>query len=77
MHEMELRLQTKNPEQVKASLEPDINNNSTTQTEIKVDKAKSLIVISIRSEKLSHMKAIMNSYMGIIAMVNEADEKIK
>ena len=79
MFEAELKLTCKNPELVKSSLEPDIKNDEDTQTVISVqtqgvkttERDKNFVVITIKSKKLSHLKAIINSYLATIAMLNE------
>jgi len=72
MHESILRLKCKNTEAVAKSLQPDIKNDADSQTTIRTDK--NFVVINIRSEKLSHLKAIVNSYLSIVAALNEVEE---
>ncbi len=72
MHEAILRLECKRPEIVVKSLECDIKNDSDSQTTIKRDK--NLVIINIKSEKLSHLKAIINSYLSIVAALKEVEE---
>ncbi len=72
MHDATLRLKCKRPEAVAKSLEPDIKNDEDSQTTIRTDK--SFVVIEIKSERLSHMKAIVNSYLSLVASLNEIEE---
>ena len=74
MHEVNLRFQCKQPEFVKASLEPDIKNTEDSNTELTVGEG--FIEIKVKNKKLSHLKAIINSYLSIISMLNEAEEKL-
>ena len=72
MHEVNLRLECKKPEIVKKSLEPDIKNTESLHTEIKADKK--CVEINVKGKKLSHLKAIINSYLSIISTLNEIAE---
>jgi len=80
MHEVILRLKCKRPDVVKQSLEPDIKNTESMHTEIEVgteaDKGtdKSFVEIRVKGKKLSHLKAIINSYLSIVATLNEIEE---
>ena len=81
-HEVTLRLECEKPEIVKKSLEPDVKNTEGLHTEIKVGKdvdketGKKFVEIKVKGKKLSHLKAIINSYLSIISTLNEI-EKIK
>jgi tRNA threonylcarbamoyladenosine modification (KEOPS) complex Pcc1 subunit len=70
MHEVELRFECKNPAAAKKALEPDLKNDEDAQTELKVEKAA--LRIRLKSKKLSLLKAIINSYISIISMLDEA-----
>jgi tRNA threonylcarbamoyladenosine modification (KEOPS) complex Pcc1 subunit len=70
MHEVELRFECKNPAAAKKALEPDVKNDEDAQTELKVEKAA--LRIRLKSKKLSLLKAIINSYISIISMLDEA-----
>lgn len=74
MHELTLRLRCKNPEAAKASLEPDIKNTDKMQTHIEADDDH--IEIRVRAAKLGHMKAVMNSYLSIVGLLDEIDDVI-
>ena len=74
MHEVRMRFECKNPAAAKKALEPDIKNDDEARTELSVEKAA--LVITLRSKKLSLLKAIINSYISIISMLEEA-AKIK
>ena len=73
-HEASLKIRCTDPESVKRSLEPDIRDDSSSRTAVKADRKAGMIIITVKSEKLSHMKAIINSYLGIVAMLNESDK---
>jgi tRNA threonylcarbamoyladenosine modification (KEOPS) complex Pcc1 subunit len=72
MHEVRLRFECKNPAAAKKALEPDIKNDDEATTELKVEKG--VLVITLRSGKLSLLKAIINSYISIVSMLEQAAE---
>ena len=69
MHEVRLRFECRNPAAAKNALEPDVKNDDDAQTELKVEK--DALVITLRSGKLSLLKAIINSYISIVSMLDE------
>jgi tRNA threonylcarbamoyladenosine modification (KEOPS) complex Pcc1 subunit len=69
MHEATLKLVCKRPKIVMKSLKPDIKNSADSHITMKTDK--NLIIIDIKSEKLSHMKAIVNSYISMVAALKD------
>jgi len=83
MHEKILKIGCKDPELVVKSLEPDIRNDKDSHTTITTMKTakpgkgrdKNLVVITIKSKKLSHLKAIVNSYLSILAALKDLGEK--
>ena len=72
MHEVRLRFECKNPAAAKKALEPDAKDDEDARTELKVEKGA--LVITLRSKKLSLLKAIINSYISIISMLDESAE---
>ena len=74
MYEAHIKIECEDPELVKKSLEPDIENSETVKTDLKTDKGS--IEIKIESKKLSYLKAIINSYISLISVLKDA-EKIK
>lgn len=72
MHEVRLRFECKNPAAARKALEPDIKNDEDARTELKAEG--SALVITLRSKKLSLLKAIINSYISIMSMLEEAAE---
>lgn len=71
MHEVTLRLKCKAPEIVKKSLEPDIKNSEDLHTEMQTGEG--FIEIRTKGKKLSHLKAIINSYLSIVSTLNEIE----
>jgi tRNA threonylcarbamoyladenosine modification (KEOPS) complex Pcc1 subunit len=72
MHEATLKLVCKRPKIAMKSLECDIKNSPDSNITIKTDK--NLIIIDIKSKKLSHLKAIVNSYISMVAALNDVEE---
>ncbi|MCX6820680.1 MAG: KEOPS complex subunit Pcc1 [Candidatus Aenigmarchaeota archaeon] len=72
MHEVRLRFECKNPAAAKKALEPDIKNDAEATTALSVEKGT--LVITLRSGKLSLLKAIINSYISIVSMLGETAE---
>lgn len=72
MHEVNIRLKCKRPEIVKKSLDPDVKNSENLQTEIRA--LKRLVEINVRGKKLSHLKAVINSYLSIVGVLDEIED---
>jgi tRNA threonylcarbamoyladenosine modification (KEOPS) complex Pcc1 subunit len=72
MFEAKIKIECKNPELIKKSLEPDIKNDEQSETVIKAEKDG--IEIKINSKKLSYLKAIINSYISLVSMLTEVDK---
>lgn len=72
MYEAVLNLKCSKPELVKQSLEPDIKNDETVETILSVKKDSLEIVI--KSKKLNYLKAVINSYISTVNMLEEVDK---
>ena len=72
MNELILRLECNNPENVKKSLEPDIDNSNA--LDINIETNEEFLEIRIKGEKLGHIKAAMNSYLSLVRTLNELDD---
>lgn len=72
MYEINLKINCKNSELIKKSLEPELENSEKVKTRIKT--SKNYIKINIKSKKINHLKAIINSYISLISMLLEADK---
>jgi len=82
MHCATLELECRDPEIVKKSLEPDIQNDADTTTVIAIQRAKggkdkNIVLITIKSKKLSYLKAIINSYISLVDSMTRIDKVIK
>lgn len=71
MYEVQLVLTCSHPEIVRKSLEPDIKNDEYSTTSI--THTKQAVKIKIKSSKLNHLKAIVNSYLALVQMLGEID----
>lgn len=72
MFEANLKFECRNPELIKRSLKPDAENSENVKTKITAEK--DFIEINIKSKKLSHLKAIINSYISLASMLLEAEK---
>lgn len=72
MHECKIKIFCKNPSLIKKSLEPDIKESR--DLKIKLTSGKGWIGIEVKSSKLSHLKAVINSYISLIQMLEKVDK---
>jgi len=72
MYEAVLNLKCSRPGLVKQSLEPDIKNDETVETIMNV-KDDTLEIV-IKSKKLNYLKAVINSYISTVNMLEEVDK---
>ena len=74
MFEATLSFECKNPEIIKKSLEPDIKNDKYSTTEIETKNG--LLVVKIKSEKITHLKGIVNTYISLVNMLIETEDGV-
>jgi tRNA threonylcarbamoyladenosine modification (KEOPS) complex Pcc1 subunit len=67
-----LRIECKNPKIIMNSLLPDAEKNK--EIKIKITAKKSHVIVDIRTQKISYLKAVINSYLSLIKMLNEMEE---
>ncbi|MFN6992251.1 MAG: KEOPS complex subunit Pcc1 [Fervidobacterium sp.] len=67
----ELRINLANPEYVRKSLLPDIDNSKGIKVDIKSEDK--VLVVKIQAEKISHLKATLNSYLSLINVIKEME----
>ena len=72
MFEANLKLKCSRPDLVKQSLEPDIKNDETVETILNVKN--DVLEIVIKSKKLNYLKAVINSYISTVNMLEEVDK---
>ena len=66
-----LEIECKDSEIFKKSLEPDISKDKNIRINIKTKK-NSLIIV-IETEKISHLKAVINSYLSLVNVGKELE----
>lgn len=66
-----IEIEARNPEIVAKSLSIDNENNKNASISIKIDKEK--LKITIKGDKPSHIKGIVNSYLTLINILNEME----
>jgi tRNA threonylcarbamoyladenosine modification (KEOPS) complex Pcc1 subunit len=67
-----LKIECKNPKIIMNSLLPDAEKNK--EIKIKITAKKSHVIVDIRTQKISYLKAVINSYLSLIKMLNEMGE---
>lgn len=72
MYKAKLKLKCSHPGLVKQSLEPDIKNDEIVETTIRAEK--DFLEINIKSRKLNYLKAVLNSYISLVNMLEEVDK---
>ena len=70
--EATLKIPCKNPEIIRKSLEPDINNKKDIRVNMKTTKNE--LTIQINTEKISYLKAVINSYLSLVKTLKELEE---
>lgn len=71
MHTAVLRLHCKDSQILKKSLEPDVKNDENTKTDLKA--GKNFLQVTVRSKKINHLKAVVNSYIAFVDMFERAE----
>jgi len=66
-----LKIECKNPEVIKKSLLPDTKNKKGIKIDLATDKNN--IIIKIQTEKISYLKAIINSYLSLVKCLKELE----
>lgn len=72
MYQAVLKLKCARPELVKQSIEPDLENDQDAETILKA--MDDHIEIVIKSKKLNYLKALINSYISTVNMLEEVDK---
>ena len=61
-----------NPKLIQKSLKPDIKNKRDIKVQIKTEKNN--LIIKINAQKISYLKAVVNSYLSLIKMLKQMEE---
>ena len=67
-----LRIECKNPELIKKSLEPDIKNKKDLRVDLSLNKNN--LIIKVESKKISYLKAAINSYLSLVEMLRKLED---
>jgi tRNA threonylcarbamoyladenosine modification (KEOPS) complex Pcc1 subunit len=67
-----LKIECKNPKIIMNSLLPDAEKNE--GIKIKISAKKGYIIVNIETQKISYLKAVINSYLSLIKMLNEMED---
>jgi len=67
-----LKIECKDPEIIKKSLLPDIKERKELKINLNTDKKN--IIIEIESEKISYLKAVINSYLSLVKTLKELED---
>jgi tRNA threonylcarbamoyladenosine modification (KEOPS) complex Pcc1 subunit len=68
-----LRIECKDPEIIKKSLLPDVENRKDLNIDLSTDKND--LIIKIETKKISYLKAVINSYLSLVKNLKEMEEK--
>jgi tRNA threonylcarbamoyladenosine modification (KEOPS) complex Pcc1 subunit len=66
-----LKIKCKNPEIIRKSLLPDIKRKKNIKINLETDKNN--IIIKIQTEKISYLKAIINSYLSLVKSLKQLE----
>lgn len=67
-----LKIECKNPETIKKSLLPDVESKR--DIKIKMETDKKNLIIQINTEKISYLKAVINSYLSLVKSLKQLED---
>jgi tRNA threonylcarbamoyladenosine modification (KEOPS) complex Pcc1 subunit len=68
-----LRIECKDPETIKKSLLPDVEEKKDLKIDLSTDEKD--LIIKIESKKISYLKAVINSYLSLVKPLKEMEER--
>ncbi|MBI4894644.1 MAG: hypothetical protein HY833_02825 [Candidatus Aenigmarchaeota archaeon] len=74
MFEFTMKIPCRRPALVVKSLEPDIKRDK--YSVISLRPGKGYVTLRVRSEKVGHMKAIVNTYISLVQTLEEIEKKV-
>lgn len=74
MFEFKIKIPCKRPKIVVESLMPDIKQDK--YSKIKISAGKNFVEIHVKSSKLGHMKAIVNTYISLVQTLEEIEKSV-
>lgn len=72
--EFTIKVPCKNPKLIVESLLPDLKRDK--YSKIKLKAGKNFVEIHVESEKIGHMKAIVNTYITLVSSLDRIDRKV-
>jgi tRNA threonylcarbamoyladenosine modification (KEOPS) complex Pcc1 subunit len=75
MFEFTMKIPCKRPLLVIKSLEPDIRRDK--YSKIGMRAGKGFVTLKVRSEKVGHMKAIVNTYISLVQTLEEIEKQVR
>jgi tRNA threonylcarbamoyladenosine modification (KEOPS) complex Pcc1 subunit len=75
MFEFTMKIPCKRPAIVVKSLEPDIRRDR--YSVISLKPGRGYVTLKVRSEKVGHMKAIVNTYMSLVQTLEEIESQVR
>lgn len=73
MFEFTIKIPCKRPTLVVRSLEPDVKRDKYSTISLKPGKGS--VTLKVRSEKVGHMKAIVNTYISLVQTLEEIEKR--
>jgi tRNA threonylcarbamoyladenosine modification (KEOPS) complex Pcc1 subunit len=67
-----LRIECKDAEIIRKSLLPDVQNRDDLKVNLKTEKND--LIIEIETEKISYLKAVINSYLSLVKGLKELED---
>jgi len=67
-----IRIECKNPEIIRKSLLPDVQNREDLKVNLSTEKNE--LIIEIETKKISYLKAVINSYLSLVKVLKELED---
>jgi len=67
-----IRIECKNPEIIRKSLLPDVQNREDLKVNLSTEKNE--LIIEIETKKISYLKAVINSYLSLVKALKELED---
>jgi tRNA threonylcarbamoyladenosine modification (KEOPS) complex Pcc1 subunit len=71
MHMAILKIECRRPALVCQALRPDVKRDKSVR--VNIETGKRFVQIAIQSEKLSYLRATINSYLGLVGMLTKLE----
>lgn len=74
MFEFTMKIPCRNPKIVVESLKPDLKRDK--YSRISLRPSRNFVILKVSSEKVGHMKAIVNTYISLVSTLDRIDREI-